>query len=77
MLDIKFIRENPEKVQQNAFNKGYDVDIAKTLELDEKRKRAQVKIDNLRERRNQLAVQNKGQKPSEEAIAEGKKIRQG
>lgn len=76
MLDIKFIRENPEKVQQNAFNKGYDVDIAKTLELDEKRKRAQVKIDNLRERRNQLAVQNKGQKPSEEAIAEGKKIRQ-
>ncbi|MDD4990423.1 MAG: hypothetical protein PHW31_03905, partial [Candidatus Pacebacteria bacterium] len=34
MLDIKFIRENPEKVKQGARNKGAEVDIDKLLELD-------------------------------------------
>lgn len=75
MLDIKFIRENPEKVQQNAINKGCHIDIAKTLKLDEKRRQAQIEIDGLREQRNQLAIKSKGQRPSDEVITEGKKIR--
>ena len=38
MLDIKFIRENPEQVKQGALNKGANVDIDRILELDEKRR---------------------------------------
>jgi len=36
MLDIKFIRENPEKVKIGAKNKGVEVDVDKLLELDKK-----------------------------------------
>ncbi|PIX03048.1 hypothetical protein COZ78_02375, partial [bacterium (Candidatus Gribaldobacteria) CG_4_8_14_3_um_filter_42_11] len=34
MLDIKFIRENPEKVKQGAKNKGVEIDIDRLLGLD-------------------------------------------
>lgn len=50
MLDIKYIRDNSEKVQQNAKNKGYDVDIALLLEVDQERKELQIKVDDLREK---------------------------
>jgi seryl-tRNA synthetase len=39
LLDIKYIRENPEKVKENALNKGVDVDLAPILELEEKRRK--------------------------------------
>ena len=38
MLDIKFIRENAKKVEENAKNKGYTVDIKKLLEVDKKKR---------------------------------------
>jgi seryl-tRNA synthetase len=38
MLDIKYIRENPDKVRQNALNKGVEVDIDRLLELDAERR---------------------------------------
>ncbi len=75
MLDIRFIREHPEKVQQNAANKGYDVDIAKLLELDEQRRSLQQAVDELREKRNANASQMKGGRPSPELIDEGKRIK--
>ena len=34
MLDIKFIRENPDKVKQNALNKGVEIDVDAILKLD-------------------------------------------
>jgi len=36
MLDIKFIRENPDKVKQGCQKKQADVDIDKLLEIDKK-----------------------------------------
>lgn len=36
MLDINFVRKNPEAVEQNAKNKGYDIDVKSILGLDEK-----------------------------------------
>lgn len=75
MLDIRFIREHPEKVQQNAANKGYDVDIAKLLELDEQRRSLQQAVDELREKRNANASRMKGGRPSSELIDEGKRIK--
>lgn len=75
MLDIRFIRDNAELVQKCAKQKGYDVDVRKLLELDEKRRGLQEKIEELRAKRNELADSAKGTKPSADQIAEGKKLK--
>lgn len=79
MLDIRFIRENAERVQKDALNKGYkNADIQAVIALDNERKTLTAKIDELRTRRNQIAASMKsaGGKPSAEQIAEGKKIKE-
>ena len=79
MLDIRFIRENAERVQKDALNKGYkNADIQAVIALDDERKTLTTKIDELRTRRNQIAasMKNSGGKPSAEQIAEGKKIKE-
>lgn len=75
MLDIKFIRDNAELVADHAAKKGYKVDIARLLEVDAKRREIGQKVDELRERRNNVADQMKGGKPTDELIAEGKAIK--
>lgn len=75
MLDIRFIRENADAVQQNARNKGYDVDIKKLLEIDDSRRSLQQQVDELRERRNANAAKMKGGKPEQSLIDEGKQIK--
>lgn len=52
MLDIKFIRENPEKVKIGARKKNIDVDIEGLLALDEKRRAAVSETENLRAEQN-------------------------
>lgn len=76
MLDIRFIRENPEKVQQNTEEKGYKgLSVVKLLELDSSRRALQQKVDDLREERNANAAKMKGGKPTEDLIDEGKQIK--
>ena len=75
MLDIKFIRENPEKVHDSAAKKGYKVDIKELLRVDESRRKIQQKIDDVRMRRNEIATLMKSGKPSNELINEGKQIK--
>ncbi len=72
MLDIKFIRENPELVQENATKKGYSVSIADLLRVDETKRGLQQNADELREKRNVISSQLQGGKPSDELIAEAK-----
>ena len=67
MLDIKFIRENPEIVQKAAKNKGVEIDIQKVLELDKKHSELNIKVQTLREERNKAA--------RSQNIEEGKKIK--
>lgn len=76
MLDIRFIRDNAEAVQNNARNKGYKVDISKLLELDTERRELQTQADSLRQKRNDNIAQAKGARPSDEQIAEGKVIKE-
>lgn len=79
MLDIRFIRENAERVQKDALNKGYkNADIQAVIALDDERKTLTAQIDELRTRRNQIAssMKNSGGRPSDEQIAEGKKIKE-
>lgn len=81
MLDIRFIRENPEKVQQNAENKGYgSLSVKELLEVDSERRELQAQVDELREKRNQNASKMKsavtgGDKPDQATIDEGKQIK--
>jgi len=75
MLDIRYIRENADLVQQNARQKNYDVDIAQLLKLDSERKELSQQVDVLRERRNAIAASMKGGRPEQAAIDEGKQIK--
>jgi len=75
MLDIRFIRENPDLVQQNAKDKGYDVNIAELLQNDERRRELQQQVDELRERRNTISTQLQGGRPSDDLILQAKSIK--
>lgn len=52
MLDIKFIRENKDIVIAGATKKHIKVDIDKLIELDDKRRELQLKIDDMRAQQN-------------------------
>ncbi len=72
MLDVKFIRENLELVEKSTKEKGYKINIAELLELDDKRKASLTEVEELRKLRNETASKMKGGKPSPELIADGK-----
>jgi seryl-tRNA synthetase len=75
MLDIRFIRENAKLVQENARVKGYDVNIEELLRLDQAKRQLQQQVDELREKRNEISSRMKGERPSDELIAEGKAVK--
>lgn len=75
MLDIRFIRENAELIAEKSKRKGYEVDVAKLLELDKRRREMLGDIEMVRAQRNELAEQAKGQKPSFEIVAKGKHLK--
>ncbi len=75
MLDIRYIRENAERVQESSKHKGYDVDIQKLLELDEERRALQQQLDELRTKRNENAASMKGGAPDRATIDEGKALK--
>ena len=54
MLDIKFIRENPEVVKEGAKKKYVDVDIQKILELDKRKRELLQQIEGLKAQQNKL-----------------------
>jgi seryl-tRNA synthetase len=76
MLDIQFIRENPELVAEKAQQKGYPTDIQKLLELDERRRGLVTQVEQLRAQRNELADSLKKGKPTPEQIELGKELKQ-
>lgn len=55
MLDIKFIRENAELVQEGAKKKHIDFDVKKLLEVDDKRKILSQKVEEKRARQNKVS----------------------
>ncbi len=75
MLDIKFIRDNKEKVKENCRLRNFKVDIDRLLELDEKRRRLIAKIGELKERKNKLNKEVKTTEDKDKLIREGKEIK--
>lgn len=69
MLDIKFIRENPEKVKEGLSKRNFrDVDLVEqVLKIDRERRKLISEIENLRTKRKKVA--------KERNIEEGKKLK--
>lgn len=60
MLDIKFVRENPEIVKENIKKKFQDKKLPlvdEVIELDEERRKVVVRADELRANRNKISKQ--------------------
>lgn len=78
MLDIQFIRDNPELVKEKSAQKTYPVDVDRLLELDTERRSKLTQIEELRRRRNEQATMLKGQqgRPSDEQVAVGRQIKE-
>lgn len=60
MLDLKFVRENPEIVKQNIRNKFQDEKLGlvdQVIELDAELRKTKQEVDNLRSKRKQLSKQ--------------------
>jgi seryl-tRNA synthetase len=75
MLDIRFIRENPELVAEKSKQKGYDVNIQKLLALDDNRRKLLSEIEKVRAERNDVAASQKGGQPDSQTIEQGKKLK--
>jgi seryl-tRNA synthetase len=65
MLDIRFIRENPELVAEKSKQKGYDVDVGELLRRDESRRDLIQRLEIIRKERNEL-VHGLGGPPPED-----------
>ena len=77
MLDIRYIREHADRVQESAKNKGYnDVSITRLLDTDEQRRQLQQRVDELRTQRNEIASQMKGGKPAPELVEKGRSLKE-
>lgn len=55
MLDLKFIRDNPELVADGMKNKGEGIDLEELLSLDEKRRATIQVVEELKSKRNDVS----------------------
>jgi seryl-tRNA synthetase len=55
MLDLQFIRENPEKVRKAILDKKVKADLDRLLELDKERRQVIQKADQLKAERNRVS----------------------
>lgn len=79
MLDIKYIRQNPDQVKKGCQDKGVLVDIDRLLELDEKRRGIIQGIESLRIKQkqgNEAIRKQKSEEAREKKIKELKEIKE-
>jgi len=55
MLDIKFIRENPEKVKEGCKKKQVKVDLDRLLDIDKKRRESLQALEDMRAKKNKAS----------------------
>ena len=75
MLDIQFIRDNPEVVAEKSRQKGYEVDVQQLLGFDKERRELRQQVEGLRQQRNELTSKTKGQKPDETQVKAGRELK--
>jgi seryl-tRNA synthetase len=75
MLDIKFISEHPEQVQENCRRRGADVDVQALVDLYAAYKRQLHGLEEIRAEAKTVATQTRG-RPDAALIARGKELRE-
>lgn len=75
MVDIQFIRDNPEVVKEKSKQKQVEVDIDELLRLDRDRLDLIQQVEALRQKRNENSEKMRGGKPDESVVNEGKLIK--
>lgn len=55
MIDVKLLREDPERFRKGALDKGAEVDFDQLLKLDEERRAILTKLENARAQQNKLS----------------------
>jgi len=74
MLDLKYVRENPDQVKAAVGRRGADLDLREFLALDEKRRTAQQEVEALRRKRNEVSEEigklKKSGQPADDRVVE-------
>ncbi|MBM7868438.1 serine--tRNA ligase [Heliobacterium gestii] len=78
MLDTKFVRANPEVVQEALQKRGATISLDDFLELDRRRRALVVDVENLKARRNavsaEIARKKKAKEDAEDMIVEMRQV---
>ncbi len=78
MLDLKFIRENSEKVRQNIKDKNESANLDSLLEFDERRRAIIREVEQLKNLRNvvsnEIAILKKGKQDATSKIEEMRQV---
>lgn len=74
MLDLKFIRSNPDRVRRALQNRRFEADLERLLALDEERRSRLVEAESLKSRRNaasqEVAQRKRRGEDAEDLMAE-------
>ena len=78
MLDLKFIRENPEKVKENIAKKHETAEVDNVLSLDQKRRELIQETEQLKNKRNvvskEIAELKRNKQDADDKIASMKEV---
>ena len=79
MLDLRFVRENPEAVKENCVNRGVEVDVDLVVNLADRRSELIQELNQLRRRQNEMARsvgQERDPEKREGLIAESRRMKE-
>ncbi len=75
MLDLKFIRDNPDAVRKAMIDRNDSAPVDQILELDQKRRAKILELEDLRRSRKEASREYKAAAPGQEAVTAGRDIR--
>src|SRR5918992_3756527 len=79
MLDLRFVRENPEAVKENCENRGVEADVDLVVNLADRRSELIQELNQLRRRQNEMARsvgQERDPERREGLIAESRRMKE-
>jgi seryl-tRNA synthetase len=76
VLDLRFIIDNLDTVRANCAKRNVPVDLERLVALDERRRALIAEQQSVQERRNALAREIKGRKPSDDERNQGKELKE-
>ncbi len=80
MLDIKFVRANPDVVKQALQNRAVDISLDEFLKLDEERRSKLVEVEQLKNKRNTVSEEigrlKKAGQPADDMVLEMRQVSQ-